>query len=90
MPMTFEEWTRTGRDVADLRDHEAETQYYHDDHSEPVPGRLYENGHMERHPDGRFWFCAGYSEAFYADLASAERALWNLHVCHEEGAAPVS
>lgn len=72
----FEAWRKTGRDVDDLRDHADTTQYYTDDYPNPVPGRLYDPGHMERRPDGQWWFCGGNWD-FSGTLDDAERVLFD-------------
>jgi hypothetical protein len=86
-PVTFEIWQATGRDVDDLRDHSDSTQFYPEDYPDPVPGRLYDAGWMRRMPDGTYWFCVFNWDDCFADLAEAERVLWEEYAypeCYQE------
>lgn len=82
----FAKWRASGRDVADLRDHADETQHYPEDYPEPVPGRLYEAGWMQRTAEGQWWFPVCGSDYLIADLADAERVLFEEYVVSECGA----
>lgn len=77
--MTFEEWKATGRDIADLRDHPDETQFYRDDYDYVIPGRLYEPGWIVKQDDGRWWLCIYNWDDSFADLAEAEQILWDQY-----------
>jgi hypothetical protein len=75
MNALFEKWRSSGREIADLRD-EPDEQYYPEDYPDPVPGRLYVPGAMEKVAEGWMVTVANHSEIF-ADLAEAEKMLWD-------------
>jgi len=75
-------WIKTGRDVADLRDHWEEIGDTGSDDSKPLPGRLYNPGYMEKVGDG--WMVnVGNHSALFAVLADAEKMLWDEYASAE-------
>lgn len=74
-------WLKTGRDVADLRDHWEEIGDTGGDDSKPLPGRLYNPGYMET-VDGGWMVNVGNHSAIFAVLADAEKMLWDEHASY--------
>lgn len=78
--MTFQEWTNTGRDVAQLSE-EIGGQYA------GCPGREYVAGFMVKQDDGSFMVPMPQDEPTFSRLDIAEEFLWRESIADEINAA---
>ncbi|QAY80350.1 hypothetical protein [Sphingosinicella sp. BN140058] len=85
--VTFEEWRATGRDIEDLRDPSVldTTQLYPSDNPDPIPGRVYEPGWIEKRADDTWYMIIGNWDGFAANLEDAEQVLWRDYASGEVG-----
>jgi len=75
----FDQWQKTGCEVADLRDYSDMTQLYPEDRPEAVPGRIYDPGFMERLAGGTWVVIVGNDERFFKHVPEAEAFLWTAY-----------
>jgi hypothetical protein len=76
----FDAWRTTGRKVPDLAAAGCETG---SDDPAPRPGRMYEPGHIEMAPNGRWIVNVGNSSRGFSSLIEAEGHLWRAFAALE-------
>jgi len=86
MAGNFAAWRETGRDAADLREHEDDIGTvggdWEGDNPPPLPGRLYNPGYMET-VEGGWMVTVGNHSAIFAELVDAEKMLWDEYAHNE-------